>query len=37
LGIFFHTILNIQLCFICHPSDSTVPKDAGIEHRTVAT
>jgi hypothetical protein len=22
-------------CFICHPSDSTVPEDAGIEPRTV--
>ncbi len=28
---------NIQHCFICRPSDSTVPKDAGIEPRTVAT
>jgi hypothetical protein len=25
----------IQHCFICRPSDSTVPKDAGIEPRTV--
>ncbi len=25
----------IQHCFICHPSDSTVPTDAGIEPRTV--
>jgi hypothetical protein len=24
-------------CFICRPSDSTVPTDAGIEPRTVAT
>ncbi len=23
--------------FICHPSDFTVPEDAGIEPRTVAT
>ncbi len=28
---------NIQHCFICCPSDSTVPTDAGIEPRTVAT
>jgi hypothetical protein len=27
----------IQHCFICGPSDSTVPTDAGIEPRTVAT
>jgi hypothetical protein len=27
----------IQPCFICRPSDSTVPEDAGIEPRTVAT
>ncbi len=26
-----------QHCFICRPSDSTVPEDAGIEPRTVAT
>ncbi len=26
----------IQHCFICRPSDSTVPTDAGIEPRTVA-
>jgi hypothetical protein len=26
-----------QHCFICSPSDSIVPMDAGIEHRTVAT
>jgi hypothetical protein len=25
----------IQHCFICRPSDSTVPKDAGIEPRSV--
>ncbi len=41
--IFFWGILfsffsyNIQHCFICRPSDSTVPTDAGIEPRTVAT
>jgi hypothetical protein len=28
---------NIQHCFICRPSDSTVSKDAGIEPSTVAT
>jgi hypothetical protein len=28
---------DIQHCFICHPSDSTVSKDAGIETSTVAT
>jgi hypothetical protein len=27
----------IQHCFICRPSDSIVPTDAGIEPRTVAT
>jgi hypothetical protein len=27
----------IQHCFICRPSDSMVPTDAGIEPRTVAT
>ncbi len=27
----------IQHCFICRPSDSTVPTDAGIEPKTVAT
>ncbi len=27
----------IQRCFTCHPSDSTVSEDAGIELRTVAT
>ncbi len=27
----------IQHCFICRPSDSTVPTVAGIEPRTVAT
>ncbi len=28
---------NTFFCFICRPSDSTVPTDAGIEPRTVAT
>jgi hypothetical protein len=27
----------IQRCFICRPSDSTVPTDAVIQPRTVAT
>ncbi len=27
----------IQHCFICRPSDYTVPEDDGIEIRTVAT
>ncbi len=30
-------IYDIQHCYICRPSDSTVSKDAGIEPRTVAT
>ena len=38
LGDFFLFVqYNIQHCFICRPSDSTVPTDAGIEPRTVAT
>jgi hypothetical protein len=38
LGDFFSFCsYNIQHCFICRPSDSTVPTDAGIEPRTVAT
>jgi hypothetical protein len=36
-GIFYSFSYNIQHCFICRPSDSTVPTDAGIEPRTVAT
>jgi hypothetical protein len=28
---------DIQQCFICRPSDSTVSEDAEIEARTVAT
>jgi hypothetical protein len=36
-GIFSFCSYNIQHCFICRPSDSTVPTDAGIEPRTVAT
>jgi hypothetical protein len=30
-----HQVYYIQHCFICRPSDSTVPTDAGIEPRTV--
>ncbi len=37
LGIFLFFSYYIQHCFICRPSDSTVPMDAGIEPRTVAT
>jgi hypothetical protein len=33
----FISMYCIQHCFICHPSDSTVSEDAGIEPRTVAT
>jgi hypothetical protein len=32
--LFFFCLYNIQHCFICRPSDSTVPTDAGIEPRT---
>ncbi len=35
LYIFF--MYDIQHCFICRHSDSTVSEDAGIEPRTVAT
>ncbi len=35
-GIFFFLYV-IQYFFICHPSDSTVSEDDGIEPRTVAT
>jgi hypothetical protein len=34
---FFLFLNDIQHCFICRPSDSTVSEDAGIEPRTVAT
>jgi hypothetical protein len=34
---FFPPMYCIQHCFNCHPSDSTVSDDAGIEPRTVAT
>ncbi len=33
----FFFIYDIQRCFICRPSDSTVSEDAVIEPRTVAT
>ncbi len=37
IWIFFLFMYDIQHCFICRPSDSTVLEDAGIEPRTVAT
>ncbi len=36
-GFFIFFSYCIQHGFICHPSDTTVPTDAGIEPRTVAT
>jgi hypothetical protein len=38
-GIFciFFFMYDIQHCFICRPSDSTVSEDAGLKPRTVAT
>jgi hypothetical protein len=36
-GDFFFLSYYFHHCFICYPSDSTVPTDAGIEPRTVAT
>ncbi len=33
----FFSMYRIQHCFKCRPSDSTVPEDAGIDPRTVAT
>jgi hypothetical protein len=36
-GFFIFSLYCIQHCFICRPSDSTVPTDAGIEPKTVAT
>ncbi len=36
-GDFSFFMYDIQHCFICRPSESTVPEDAGIEPRTVAT
>jgi hypothetical protein len=37
LYICFFDFLNFIYCFICHPSDLTLSKDAMIEPRTVAT
>ncbi len=37
LGFLDFVMYDIQHCFICHPSDSAVSEDAGIEPRTVAT
>jgi hypothetical protein len=34
---FFLFMYDILHCYICRPSDSTVPEDAGIEPRTVVT
>jgi hypothetical protein len=34
---FFFFMYDIQHCFVCRPSDSTVAEDAGIEPRAVAT
>jgi hypothetical protein len=34
---FVSTQFSTVHCFICRPSDSTVPEDVGIEPRTVAT
>ncbi len=31
---FFFFMYVIQHCFICHPSDSTVSEEAGIDPRT---
>ncbi len=36
-GVFFLFVYDIQHCFFCCPSDSTVSEDAEIEPRTVAT
>ncbi len=36
-GDFLFFSYYIQHCFICRPSDSIVPTDAGMEPRTVAT
>ncbi len=33
-GIFSFFSYNVQHCFICRPSDSTVPTDAGNWDRT---
>ncbi len=36
-GIFWIFLYDIQHCFVCCPSDSTVSEDAGIEPRAFAT
>jgi hypothetical protein len=36
-GLFVFLMYIIRHCFVCHPSDSTVWEDAGIEPRDVAT
>jgi hypothetical protein len=36
-GFYHFFMYDIQHCFICRPSDSTVSEDAGIGPRTVAT
>jgi len=36
LGFFMYFMHSIQHCFICRPSDSTVPEDAGFEPRALA-
>ncbi len=35
--LYFYSLYCIQHWFICHPSDSTVSEDAGMEPRTVVT
>ncbi len=35
--VFLFFMYDIQQCFICRSSDSTVSEDAGIEPKTVAT
>ncbi len=37
LEFYFYVLYDIQHCFICRPSDSTVSEDAEVEPRTVAT
>jgi hypothetical protein len=36
-GFLIFFMSDIQHCFICRPSESTVSEDAGIEPRTVMT
>jgi len=35
-GVFVYFMYSIPPCFICHPSDSIVPADAGFKLRAVA-